>query len=89
MSFKKKNPCTEEAFASPMQGFTPSGHRARPISIIAECLLANILCDICKYLFNFSVFTYNLCKYKKSASHDALSLHLFTKKYRLRLTPSL
>ena len=35
MSFLKKNPCTEEAFASPMQGFTPSGHRARPISIIA------------------------------------------------------
>lgn len=39
----KKNPCTEEAFASPMQGFTPSGHRARPLWFIELCLLACLL----------------------------------------------
>jgi len=74
----------EEAFASPMQGFAPSGHRARPLWFIElcllACLLANILCEYSKYLFIFFEFSCNLCKNKKSAEHSALSLHYLTKK---------
>jgi len=66
---EQKNPCTEEAFASPHAGIR-SDRAMRPSDIdysimlacLLACLLANVLFDISKYSFIY--FVNSACKNK-------------------------